>query len=479
MFGLFVGILLARVVYVSLFAEDLPFWDQWDAQIDSLLRPWTEGTWRPSDLFDYHNEHRIALARLLTLVLFSLNGGHWDNLVEAYFNAGIYAAIYLLLCALLCRNEPDRRVRAATLAFALAIAVLPFGWENALVGVQSVFLLLVVIAIGMIAVAVYRPTSPGSVSMLCLLGIASLFTVASGVLSSVAVVAVILMRHWRDRLRMPFLLAVVMCMGLLTAAGLALIPDLRGGDPFKAVGIGGIAERGSDHSDVAAAARSSDRATGRSERAWRSPSSCGPPVSCWLVRFYLLSKADDCELFAGGIVVWVALQAVAIAHSRGHGMTALASRYMDFAAIGLLVNALVRRPAGVSALHRAVFTSLPNYAVALAFFAAATWGLAVRTSADLQQMRSRHQLVLLQKENVRDYLSTGDFSHLQQPRLGIPYRNPNGLRALLDNPVIRAMLPASIRDRSAPTVSGAGAGIEQRQAAPMRSRSQRPSTPGD
>ena len=457
LFGLFVGILLARVVYVSLFAEDLPFWDQWDAQIDSLLRPWTEGTWRPSDLFDYHNEHRIALARLLTLALFSLNGGHWDNLVEAYFNAGIYAAIYLLLCALLCRNEPDRRVRAATLAFALAIAVLPFGWENALVGVQSVFLLLVVIAIGMIAVAVYRPTSPGSVSMLCLLGIASLFTVASGVLSSVAVVAVILMRHWRDRLRMPFLLAVVMCMGLITAAGLALIPDLRGGDPLKAVGIGGLLSAAlvTPMWPLQPLLGSGNWLTGTRLAfaiiLWA-------PSLVWLVRFYLLRKADDCELFAGGIVVWVALQAVAIAHSRGNGMTALASRYMDFAAIGLLVNAwFAVRLACLP--YRAVFTSLPNYAVALAFFAAATWGLAVRTSADLQQMRSRHQLVLLQKENVRDYLSTGEFSHLQQPRLGIPYRNPNGLRALLDNPVIRAMLPASIRDRSAPTVSGAGAGI--------------------
>jgi hypothetical protein len=456
--ALFVAILLARVLYVSIFAEDLPFWDQWDAQIGSLLRPWAEGSWRPIDLFDYHNEHRIALTRLLTLALFGLNGGHWDNLIEAYFNAGVYAATYALLCALLCWHERDWRVRAATLLFALTVAVSPFAWENALVGVQSAFLLLIIMAIAMFGLAAYRPASRVAFLLLILLGIASLFTVASGALSSVAVVVVVLMRHWRDRATTSRLPGVAFCMGLVAVAGFALIPDLRGGDPLKAVGMGGLLRAGLVTSLWPAQPLLGSPGWPIGLRLVLATVLWAPGL-VWLFRFARLRRAENSEIFAGGVLAWVVLQSMAIAHSRGNGLTVLPSRYMDFAAVGLLVNAWFA--ARLAIFPPQTWTRIPRYAVALAFFAVATWGLAARTPADLQQMRARHQLLAIEKENVREYLRTGDFSHLQQPRLGIPYRNANGLRTLLDNPVVRGMLPASLDPASERAPGDLGEGLEQ------------------
>ena len=422
LFALFVGVLLARIVYVSLFVEDLPFWDQWDGEGDRLLRPWVEGSWHLGSLFSPHNEHRIAFTRLLTLVSFSLNNGQWDNLVESYVSAGVYAAMYVLLAALLCRRESSGRVRVSIVLFLMCgVAVLPFGWENLLVGFQSAFYFMTIAAIGMIAVTVYRRASRGTVVLLCLLGVASLFTMASGVLASVTVIGVAILRYWRDRVGARFVLAVIISMALITAAGLALIPNVPGHAELRAVGIV------ENLKAVLASATWPLQPFGSDK--WPNGLRLAlaiilwAPSLIWLVRFYRLRTADDSELFAGGTILWVALQAVAIAGGRGHGMVVLPSRYMETPAIGLLANAwfAVRL---ISLPYNSHSIALVMRAIALAFVSIATWGLAIRTPVDLQEMRSRHELVLLETENVYDYIRTGDFKHLQQPFLGIPYPTP-------------------------------------------------------
>lgn len=125
---IFLLVLVARIAYVSLYAGDLPFWDQWDGEADTLLRPWVEHTWRISELFRPHAEHRIAFTRLLTLALFEANNGQWDNLVETYVGAGIYAVMTALLYARLCREEVSPFVRWITLVIVVLLAMLPFDW---------------------------------------------------------------------------------------------------------------------------------------------------------------------------------------------------------------------------------------------------------------------------------------------------------------------------------------------------------------
>jgi hypothetical protein len=443
MVALLVGVLLARVVYISLFAEDLPFWDQWDGEADRLLRPWVEGNLHFLTLFDPHNEHRIFFSRVLVLTLFALNNDQWDNLVEVYANAILYVAMLAMLYTRLCGHETRTSIRTLFPIVIFAVALQPFGWENTLAGFQSQFYFMAIVAIAMIAVAVYHPASRRAFWILLLLSCMSLFTMASGVLACAPVVAVVILRHWRDRSSPKYVIAIFTIMALIAAVGFALIPDLPYHAPLKATGV-------REHLNAVLTAlmwplQSFGVANWSIRRCMVGVLVMWLPSLIWLIQFARRRKASNTELFAAGMALWVVLQAVAIAHSRGHDMTALASRYMDISAIGLLINAwfafeILPLPLNIS------FASLRIYAAAAAFFLIASYGLVIRFKADWSGMSGRHELVLIQTANVRDYVRTKDFSYLDQPLLHIPYPKPDRLRQFLDNPTIAAMLPTSVRE---------------------------------
>jgi hypothetical protein len=442
LFLLFVSVLLGRIVYLSLYAGDLPFWDQWDAEADSLLRPWVEGQLHFSALFAPHNEHRIFFSRVLSLALFVLNSGQWDNLVEVYANAILYAAMLSMLCARLCDISQNAWQRAGFLIIVLVTSLQPFAWENTLVGFQSQFYFMAAMAISMIGVAACRPISRSAIWILLLLGAASLVTMASGVLACVPVIAVVFMRSWRDRSGLKHVFTTFTIMVFLTVIGLALVPNISGHAAMKAIGV-------KEHlSATLTALMWPFQSFG--EHNWPIKNCLAialimwMPSLVWLNQFVRLRKASNAELFAAGIAFWVILQALAIAHSRGHGMNALASRYMDISAIGLLVNtwfALRMLPLPPVAS----FASVRFYTAAFVFFLMASYGLAIRFRVDWSGMVNRHQLVVIQTTNVREYVRTQDSESLDQPLLHIPYPNPAQLRVFLDNPTIHSMLPISIR----------------------------------
>ena len=439
---IFVGVLLSHILYVSLFAGDLPFWDQWDAEADRLLRPWAEGRLHFLTLFEPHNEHRIFFSRVLALSLFALNNGQWDNLVEAYANVILYAVMLTMLCSQLCARSERKWVRVIFPIFTFLVALQPFGWENTLVGFQSQFYFMAIVAIGMIAISAYRTASLSTFFVLLLLSAASLFTMASGVLACTSVTAVIALRYWRDRSSPKYVIAILMSMALITAIGLALIPNLPYHAALRSVGI-------REHLNAALTSLmwplQSFNATNWSiKHCLAAALLMWLPSLIWLIRFAKYRRASNSQLFATGLALWVVAQAMAIAHSRGHDMTALASRYMDISAIGLLINIwfafdLLPLPLKSS------FGSLRIYVAVAVFFFVASYGLAIRFKADWLGMLERYHLVVIQTANVRDYVRTKDFSHLNQPFLHIPYPDPKRLRSLLDNPTINAMLPISVR----------------------------------
>ena len=80
-----------RMYLLHLFAVDSPYSDQWDAEGWSLLRMFQSGELGWRQLFEAHNEHRIVMVRMVSLGLFLLNNGQWDNLVSATFSTLLYA----------------------------------------------------------------------------------------------------------------------------------------------------------------------------------------------------------------------------------------------------------------------------------------------------------------------------------------------------------------------------------------------------
>ena len=427
-------IAFARALYVSLYSAEIPFWDQWD-QLYRLLAPWQDGSWQYSALFAPHQEHRILFTRLFSMLLLTLDGGVWSNLVEAYANALIYAGTLALFYVLACRGATDRATRWILLCATIALDSLPFDWENSLVGFQNQFYLMCGFAIAMVGVASFRAPSRSTFWLLCVLATAGLFTMASGLLAATAVVAVIALRCWREPMRPGYVIVVIAAMAFVMGWGLLLLPDISATDPFKAHGI-------ADHALAFMTVLIWPLQPLALKRAlfvfvlWS-------PSLVWLGRFVFFRKATDREIFAAGMAAWVLLQAAAIAHTRGHGMTLLPSRYMDITAIGLLANlALAMHLLGEGKL-RSVPRRLGIACVATGIVLI-TAVFFKRTPGDMAAMQLRYDFSLIQTHYTRDYLSSGNPGYLQHPLLTIPYPNARKLRLFLDTPSIRALLPPSL-----------------------------------
>src|SRR4051812_27869945 len=139
--GVFLAVLGCRLWLISAFASPIPFWDEWDGEAASLLKPFLEHRLHPADLFLPHNEHVIFFTRALTLGVYWLTG-FWDVVLQMVINATLYALILTAILAALARHLADRDLLIAALASA-AVAAIPFAWENILFGFATQFAVLI------------------------------------------------------------------------------------------------------------------------------------------------------------------------------------------------------------------------------------------------------------------------------------------------------------------------------------------------
>jgi hypothetical protein len=440
-FALFAIIAATRLIYVSLYGVDTPYWDQWDSEAALLLKPWQEGTWTLAQLVSLHNEHRIAYTRMLTLVLFELNSKQWDNLVEAYANAFLAAATFTVLYSQLRKfsGTPAKLVSFGAIA---VIGVLPFSWENMLVGFQSVFYFLNLFAIVLIAVAVFRQPGFTTTALLSLIGLLALVTSASGMIAVFPVIFIVLGRAYQARTVTRLDAITVVAMLAIAFFGVWLLPSGSHSDGLEAVGVAG-------HFDALVTSMMWPLETLTDDRL--------PLTIClffilvlWLPSLISLAciarraRTTPTTWFAVGIATFVFAQLGALAHSRGHDSVHLASRYMDLPALGLIVNAwlaanIIQNVSGISWAK-----GLAACSGAL-FLCCVFYAFIVRTPSDMHSIHQRVYYTSKETRNVAGYMSSGDPSWLDQPPLEIPYPIPERLRQLLDDKTIANILPPSIR----------------------------------
>ncbi len=134
--GLFTVILGAKLHLINAFGSDVPIHDQWDGE-GALYPLLIKGALDPYILVAIHNEHRLLLTRLLLFNLLDLNG-QWDPMLEMAVNAFIHALILTCLCMVLWRLAGRKHLAEFCIALAF-IGVLPFAWENTLMGFNSNF----------------------------------------------------------------------------------------------------------------------------------------------------------------------------------------------------------------------------------------------------------------------------------------------------------------------------------------------------
>lgn len=413
----------ARFQLVETFAIPLPYWDQWDAEGDFLLRPWIEDRLELRQLWQPHNEHRIFPTRLLSLLIFNVTGV-WDNLVGARVNIFVAACIPFTILLFLMRQKALLGPRWLVLIAIIAQFSLPFAFENLLIGFQSQFYFLIIFTLLAIILACRYSDSLLAMAGVLVLSWLSVLTMASGILTPLAVAGVYGLQGFVKReLHWTHLGLALVLLGL-SAVGYAIMPQIEANQIYRARSVSEITE--ALRYILAWPARES----------WPAAIALWIPalgMVPWLVRKRTLTRAD---MFMAGCVMWSLAQAFAIAYGRGQSMGSVSSRYTELFTIGLIGNAWFAA--------RFIEITLKNRRITwlgAVFFVVFIMGHVTRFDHDMENVDESYSNSLKQESNVRKYLKTGDPSVLVQPQFEIPYPDSVRLRSLLDNPTIRNILP--------------------------------------
>jgi hypothetical protein len=417
-----------KLWFIDVAGSDLPTWDQWDSEAEVVLRPWLEGWLRAKEIFHPHNEHRIVMTKLYALGLFAANG-QWDGFVETVANAVLHT-----LSALLLLHLGRRWFRGAWLllyaALLVALFTLPFSWENTLFGFQSPFYFLLLFSLGHIWLTLERDDFNRRWALGQLSGALALLSLASGLFSSVAVMTVIAHRGVRERRLTKQQVVTVLISSVYCVIGWLLKNDFPPHAFLRAHNAGEFIR-------------------GFFELLAWPGSALFPwalllivPAIVFFVRVVKSRTTSSEDAVLLGLFAWVILQCLATAYARGGSGAVLSPRYLDLLSLNVIL--------GLVFVARE-FSGRIRWGIAGAWILFVAASLAQQTHVawvnDVEPNIARQHI---QEDNVRAYLETGDSKYiLNQPWGEVPYPNGEILLQRLQVPVIRSVMPPSVR-RSIP-----------------------------
>jgi hypothetical protein len=417
----------AKLCLILKYGSDIPYWDQWDSEAMLLLKPWKEGTLEFLSLFGPHNEHRIFFTKVWALFLTTINH-QWDAQLETCANILIH-----LLSAFFFLKLGSKYFQKLHLAlFSILVVLLysfPHNWENTLRGFQSQFYFLSVFSILYIWGSFRERPFHWTWYIAQVAGLCSIFSMASGFLSALAIALIISLQtvyHRKlNKRNVPTFFLSVVFVGL----GIILRVPAPHHDSLKA-------------DSIATFLQSAFKIL-----AW--------PESFPLIAFIFLiplvfffknifgekSKKEDTIITA--LIVWIALQLGALAYSRGGHHLGIASRYTDLYSIYLILSALCT----LILCNRHFKNSLIKSAIILIWALPLSLGIYSKYSSFMK--RTGPTLTVqntAQKENLKNFLNTGNIEALSdKPKNHIPYPHVDILKSILEDESIQQLLPSSIR----------------------------------
>lgn len=422
----------ARLVTLHLMGVSFTAWDPWDHEAWELYLPFLDGGLSWPGMFAPVNEHRIFFARVLSLGQFLFNG-QWDNRFECILTNGMFALMAAGLWWILRGMTPDRTRTTAVMI--MVLFSLPYGWENIIWGLQSQFYFFLGFSLlGMWFTITRTPLSAG-----WWLGgfflLSALFTTGSGVVPTIAVTIISLIRVVREgRASLkPMVWTLLLCAIMLVFYQHIAIREHNFGMKTKTLADGllvfarGMSWPLSNHPWIMLIY-------------WA-------PVAILAVRRLLFARlrVRPQEWFVFGLAGWCIINITGMAIYRGGFGTAIISRYADIAALSLLVNGaallLLMREFGVSG-HASRWQR-----AGLAWVLAAVAGLFELTVEDIRTRGlDRHDYQARLRETIVDFLAEDDFPALAAlHQSALPHPDPLLLAACLRNEVIRSILPSSVR----------------------------------
>ena len=386
----------SKVVIISNFGSSVPFWDEWVAEGVRLYRPLIDGTLSWTDLFASHNEHRIFTTRVLDLLLFKLNSGVWDPMLQMYVNAAIHTTALVLLVFFLQKGITGGS-RFAFFVFATLLFAVPYGHQNTLSGFQSQFYFLLLFSILFLwAISRHRSGYYLWFVVIVFAAFMSFFSLGSGILTIAAGIGTLMIRwiYGIERTRwtaaLIIVLAVVFCTALYFTSATPESKSLF--DFFIALIFatgGGILYT---------------------------------PVVLFMVRHIQAKRSvTDYSWFVFALSLWVLAQIFATAFSRGSGI--LTSRYLDILSIGILLNGycllyMLQKYGNSSSLRR----------ITKIWYLLIVGGLVGIIPSTLRSLENKKAVSSRQINNVSGYLASGDYAFLQKkPILSASYQHINYL----------------------------------------------------
>jgi len=422
---------------IERYSSPVPFHDQWIAEGESLIEPWACGELALGNFTAPSNDHRPILTRALAFAEFRFTGS-WDARFEMAVNSLFYALIPVVLSLIAGTLFGIRGWLASTAVLAVLFA-LPANYENALWGFQSQFFLMVLLAIVYLGGTFSTDrTGPRWIAAQAA-GALGLLSMAGGIIAPMAAVGIALVRLIRRR---DTHAVTTLATGLaLAAAGWwLLVPSGSSDETLRSQSIAVFVE------------------ALMSLLSWPLPA----PVLALLVhapwmlvaaRTLVARDAPWGHIVVAAIGGWVVLQAAAFAYARGAMAGGIPPRYFDVLIVGIAVNAaclalLMCRCGRLQRLSNSLLTGAWLVAVAAGLWQANT---PERLNPILLGNAGLQERTLFA---VRDYIHTGDPATLSRdPHVAHHFPSVENMQRLLDNPRLRASLPAEIRG-GAPAVSG-------------------------
>jgi len=421
--GLGMVLVAAKLWLLDQVGTSMPMWDQIDGEGEVILRPWAEGSLKLSNFFHPHNEHRVALSRLYALTLTRINQ-QWDAFVETVGNAFIDSGFALMLLVF-----GGRRLRGFWFAFlAVVIAALwapPVAWENTLYGFQSAFYFLLILGFGQIWLVLgsHRLGLRWGFGQLC--GLLALGAMASGLISSLAVIGLVAFDALRKRRADAWT-----CVTL----GVSIVWVVIGWSTrFHVVG----------HEPLAA--HTPGQFTGALAKILSWPAEAWLPyslflltplvIACW--RLLRQQERNGFDRVFLGIAAWVIGMLVAMALMRANEH-ALSYRYVDTFAILLILECI------------AIGVYLRGYT---RWIIAVAWGFMVGIGIYGHANQAWHSFLVPERRrlvkaeaNVRAYLATQDAAYLlNKGSREIPYHSGEVLVERFRHASIQRLMPAVVR----------------------------------
>lgn len=419
----FIAIFLSRLFLLMSAGGSVPFWDQWGGE-NSIFSAFESGSLTLAQMFAPHNEHRIFWTRLLTIILFELNGHQWDNQVEAFASNFIYSIS--LTIPVLITSIKSHKNQAISVAVAVTLmGILPFGWENTLVGFQSQFYINTLLAFIAIAVSSFGAIKLRTAIALTILILASLASMANGVLTAFACAGVLIARgaNQRDLLNRGAMLAAFVT--LLGIAGFIITPSPAYHAQLKA----------QDISEAASALLITS--------SWPLLPGIGQLALFVPAAFWMLivgrNRQTQTDYFFLGINALGILNAVAIAYSRGHGLAEVTSRYTD-----TILPSSIATIYFASRLIGSGVRGVSTRGISYGSYIAVVLGIFCQSYLQWPKLEERAYWLRMSTLNTAKFLAGDGGAFQGKPNGHVPYPDPAHLGASLRNNAQIESLPTSL-----------------------------------